>query len=77
MDKEEECFSDVNLTYGATFLMALVKRSKNGFNRKIKFTRDTKRHIQEIAIKNVWNTQIFHILHEKCDGNVFSGGVSK
>ena len=37
---------------------------------------DTKGCIQEISINNGWNTQIFQILREKCDGNfVFKGNL--
>ena len=64
---EEKCFDDMNLTYGATSPTALIKRAKTGCNKKIKFPRDTNWHLQKIAIRNVWNTQIVQILHEKRD----------
>ena len=49
---EGECFDGMNLTDGATFLIPLIKHAKTRVNQKINFPRDTKRHIQEIAIKN-------------------------
>ena len=46
----------MNLTDGATFLTPLIKREKTRVNQKRLFSCDTKRRIQEIAIKNGWNT---------------------
>ena len=64
----------MNLTNGATFLMALIKRAKTRFN--FKNLCDSKRHIQEIAINNGWNMHIFQILREKRDGNfIFTGNL--
>ena len=60
---------DMNLTYGATFTTAMIKRAKYIFNQKINFPRDTKQHIREIVINNGWNTQIVQILCEKRDGH--------
>ena len=34
---EEEWFSDMNLTHGTNFPMALIKREKSIFNQKISF----------------------------------------
>ena len=42
---KEEWFDDMNLTVDATFPMALIKRTKTGFNKRIKFPLDTKRRI--------------------------------
>ena len=53
---EEEYFYDMNLTCGATFPVALIKRAKTRFN--LKNPRDTKRRIREITINNTWNTHI-------------------
>ena len=36
----------MNLFYGETFLMDLIKREKNRVNQKLNFPRDTKRRIQ-------------------------------
>ena len=62
---EKEWFDDMNLTGGATFLIALIKHAKYRLNQKINSPRDIKRGIQEIAINNGWNTHIFWILREK------------
>ena len=61
---EEEWFSGMNLAYGETFPMALIKREKSIINKKTN-PRDTKWHIWEIIINSVWNTQISQILREK------------
>ena len=58
----------MNLNYIVTFPLELIKCAKLIFNQKIKFSRDMKRHIHTIAIKNGWNTQIIQILYEECDG---------
>ena len=62
---EEEWFDDMNLTDGATFPQALIKRAKNRFNKNI-FLRDTKQHIREIATRSGWNTYSVQILRKKC-----------
>ena len=64
--KEEEWFSNINLTYSATFPKSLLKRAKSRFN-KNNFPRDTKQHICTIAIK-YWKPQIVQILREERDG---------
>ena len=61
---EEEQFDDMNLTDGATFPKGLIKRAKTRVNQKIQFPHDTKQHIRESAINNVWSTQVVQILHE-------------
>ena len=53
---EEERFDAMNLTDGASFLTALIKNAKNGFNHKTKFPRDTKQRIWKLSINNGWNT---------------------
>ena len=58
----------MNLSDGATFTMALIKRATYRFNKKINVPRDTNQHIIEIETNNGWNTQIVHILREKRDG---------
>ena len=55
---EEEWFDDMNLTDGATFPTALIKRAKSRFNKKINLPYDTKRCIREISINNGWNRHI-------------------
>ena len=73
---EEEWFDDMNLTDGETFPTTLIKFTKTRVNQKIKFLRDTKRRIQEIAINNGWNTHIVQILHEIRDINfLFKGKI--
>ena len=52
---EEEYFDDTSLTDGATYLTALIKISKYKFIQMMKFPRETKQRIQEIAINNGWN----------------------
>ena len=64
--KEEEWFSNINLTYSATFPKSLLKRAKSRFNKKIK-SRDKKRRNEKNAIKNGCNIHIVHILHEERD----------
>ena len=66
---EGEYFDDMTLTDGANFPMLLIKRKKTRVNQRIKFPRDTRRRIQEIAINNGWKTQIVYILREIRDGN--------
>ena len=47
---------------------------KTRVNQKINFPCETKRRMQEIAIKNGWNTHIVQILCEIRDGNfIFKG----
>ena len=53
---EEEWFSGMNLTDGATFPTALIKRAK--INNQQENSRNTKWRIQEIKINNGWNTQL-------------------
>ena len=55
----------MNLTYGATFLTALIKCGKSRFNQK-QIPRDTKQHIK-IVINNGWNTEVVHIFCEEID----------
>ena len=62
-------FYDTNLTYGATFLTALIKRAKSRFNQQIKFPRDTNQRINEIAIKCFWNA---HMCVRNVTENFFS-----
>ena len=42
---EEEWFTNMNLTYGATSPAALIKRAKYRLNQKMNLPRDTKRRI--------------------------------
>ena len=66
----------MNLTDGATFLMALIKRAKSRFNQKIKFPRNTKQRICETEIKNGWNPQVVNTLREESDGKfIFKGNM--
>ena len=48
----------MNLTDGATFTMAFIKRAKYRFNQKINYPRVTNGLIRELAIQNGWNTHI-------------------
>ena len=61
---EKEWCSDVNETDGATFLLALIKLSKNRINKETKFPHNTKELIQIVAVNNSCNTHIFQILGE-------------
>ena len=74
---EEEWFADMNLTYGATFPTDLIKRAKTILNQRIKFPRDIKRRIREIAIKLVGT----HRFSRYCVRNMmrifFKGNVLK
>ena len=64
----------MNLTYGETLPMVLIKREKYRSNQKIKFPRDTRKRRREITINNGWNKQIFQILCEKPDVNFLFKG---
>ena len=64
----------MNLTDGETFATDLIKCTKTRFNQKIRFLRDTKRRMREIAINNDWNTHIVQILHEIRDTNFLFKG---
>ena len=66
-------FDDTNLTDGAKFPTALIKCAITRFNQKIKFRRDTKRRIREIAIKIVGT----HILSRYCMRYVMENFLSK
>ena len=66
---QEEWFDDMNLTDGEIFLMDLIKRAKNRFNKKIKPVQQKSTH-KGIAVNNGWNTQILHILCEIRKGNI-------
>ena len=47
---ENEWFDGTNLSDGATFPTALIKRAKKKVNQNIKFLRDTKQYIRKISI---------------------------
>ena len=55
----------MNLTDDEIFLKDMIKREKFRFNQKIKYPCDTNQLIQEIAINNGWNTQVFQISYEE------------
>ena len=66
----------MNLTDGANFLVALIKREKPRFNQKIKFPCDTKRRTRKITINNGWLKQVIQILREERDGEfIFKGNM--
>ena len=71
---EEKWFSYMNLTNSTIFPLALVKRATLIFNQSNNLSPITKQFISKIAINNVWNTQVVHILCEKHDGKFHSKG---
>ena len=59
---EEGWFHDMNLTDGATFLIALIKRAKTRFNQKINF-----RVTQSVACRKLQQTMFgTHRLSRYC-----------
>ena len=66
---EEEWFADINLTDGAIFTPALIKREKSRLNPKIYFPFNTKWCIRYIAINNGCNKKVVKILCEESGGD--------
>ena len=64
---EEEWFAYMNLTGGATFPMALAKRTKSRINQN-NFHMTQSDAYAKLQINNCWDTQVFQILNEERDG---------